>query len=168
MDYGPEDLRRRRKQDAALKQRALIRGRGCELIEALLAPDEEWLSTHHWVWSRARLQEAFKEHSEPVFICGIARNIRDVVDLFDCVLLLRIDADTQEERLRAYDGSNPSLARNEAGRQQIRVGRPFFEAEMLELGAIPVDAKASTTAVADAMLQLVSRYIPGNRDAAGN
>jgi hypothetical protein len=108
----------------------------------------------------------FKEHSEPVFICGIARNILDVVDVFDCVLLLRIDADTQEERLRAYDRSNPLSARNEAGRQQIRAGRPFFEAEMLELGAIPVDANASTTAVADAILHLVGRYIPGTGDAA--
>jgi thymidylate kinase len=130
--------------------------------DAPLIPDEEWLSTHRWVWSRARLQEVLKQHSDPVFICGIARNIRDVLDLFDCVFLLRIDADTQEERLRAYDLSSPLLARNDAGRQQIRAGRPFFEAEMLELGAIAVDANASTTAVADAILQLVSRCIPGS------
>jgi hypothetical protein len=132
-----------------------------------LTRDEEWLSTHRWVWSRGRLQEVFKEHSDPVFICGIARNIRDVLDLFECVFLLRIDADTQEERLHAYDLGNPSAARKEAGRQQIRAGRPFFEAEMLELGAIAVDANASTTTVADAILHLVSRYIPANGDATG-
>src|SRR5260370_37751791 len=28
--------------------------------EAPLTSDEEWLSTHRWVWSRARLQEVFK------------------------------------------------------------------------------------------------------------
>jgi thymidylate kinase len=136
--------------------------------EAPLTSDEEWLSTHRWVWSRARLQEVFKQHSDPVFICGIARNIRDVIDLFACVFLLRIDADTQEERLRAYDLSSPSSARNDAGRQQIRAGRPFFEAEMLELGAMAVDGNASTTAVADAILHLVSRYIAPNGDAAGH
>jgi hypothetical protein len=102
-----------------------------------------------------------------MFICGIARNIRDVLDLFECVFLLRMDADTQEERLRAYDLSSPSLARNDAGRQQIRAGRPFFEAEMLELGAIAVDGNASTTTVADAILELVSRYSPRSGEAAG-
>ena len=86
----------------------------------------------------AGLQEVFNEHSDPVFVCGIARNIRDVLDLFDCVLLLRIDADTQEERLRVYDLRSPSSARNDA-----------------------------VAAVADAILQLVSRYIPRGRDAAG-
>jgi hypothetical protein len=106
--------------------------------EAPVAPDEVWLSTRLWVWSRARLQEVLKKHSGPVFICGIARNIQDVVDLFDSVFLLHIDSDTQEERLRAYDRSNPSSVRIEAGRQQIRAGRPFFEAE-LRLGAIAVD-----------------------------
>jgi hypothetical protein len=102
-----------------------------------------------------------------VFICGIARNIRDVLDLFECVFLLRIDADTQEDRLRAYDLTNPSSARNDAGRQQIRAGRPYFEAEMLELGAIAIDGNASTSAVANAILDLVSRYSPRSREAAG-
>jgi hypothetical protein len=36
-----------------------------------------------------------------VFVSGIALNIDHVLDLFDRLLLLRIDADTQEERLFA-------------------------------------------------------------------
>jgi dephospho-CoA kinase len=62
-------------------------------------PDERWLRTHHWVWSRSRLQQIVRQHQAPVSVCGIALNIHQVVDLFDRIFLLRIDADTQEQRL---------------------------------------------------------------------
>ena len=117
-------------------------------------PDEQWLRTHHWVWSRCRLQELLTEHEEPVFVCGIALNIHEVVDLFERIFLLRIDADTQEQRLLAYDTMNPP-GRYEAGRQQIREGRPIFESQMLELGAVALDGTAPTSRVADQLLGLV-------------
>ena len=143
-------------------------GKTYSRAEAPLMPDEHWLSTHHWVWDRTRLQEVLCEQPGPVFMCGIALNVREVIDLFDRVFLLRIDAETQEERLLAYDLSSPRSVRNEAGRQQIRAGRPFFEAEMLNLGAVAVDGNASATAVADAIVQLVSRCAPRNGEAAGH
>ena len=87
-------------------------------------------------------------------MCGIALNIDCVLDLFDQFFLLQIDAKTQEERLLAYDTCEPP-GRGEAGRQQIRDGRPVFEAQMLKLGAIALDGTASTHAVADQLLALV-------------
>ena len=89
-----------------------------------------------------------------MFICGIALNIDQVLDMFDRLFLLQIDADTQEKRLLAYDSSHPP-GRNEAGRQQIRQGRPVFEAQMLNLGAIALDGTAPSEAVADQLLALV-------------
>jgi hypothetical protein len=117
-------------------------------------PDERWLWTHHWVWSRSRLQQIVMRHQAPLFVCGIALNIHQVVDLFDRIFLLRIDADAQEQRLLAYDAENPP-GRTEAGRQQIREGRPIFEAQMLELGAIALDGTAPTSTVADQLLGFV-------------
>ena len=117
-------------------------------------PDEHWLRTHHWVWSRSRLQEIVRQHQAPLFVCGIAFNIHQVVDLFERIFLLRIDAETQEQRLLAYDAANQK-GRNEALRQQIREGRPIFEAQMLELGAVVLDGTAPTPAVADQLLALV-------------
>jgi adenylate kinase family enzyme len=122
--------------------------------EGPAVPDEQWLSAHRWVWNRSRLQELLTHQQEPVFVCGIARNIDQVLDLFDGLFLLRIDADTQEERLLAYDTSHPP-GRSEGGRQQIRDGRPVFEAQMLKLGAIALDGTAATDAVADQLLALV-------------
>jgi hypothetical protein len=86
--------------------------------------------------------------------CGIALNIHQVVDLFERIFLLPIDADTQEQRLLAYDARNPP-GRSEAGRQQIREGRPIFESQMLELGAIALDGTAPTSRVADQLLAFV-------------
>lgn len=124
--------------------------------EGPAAPDEQWLSTHRWVWNRSRLEDLLTQQQRPVFVCGIALNIDQVLDLFDLLFLLRIDADTQEKRLRAHDTSHPP-GRSDAGRQQIRYGRPVFEAQMLKLGAIALDGTASTDAVADQLLALVVR-----------
>jgi adenylate kinase family enzyme len=122
--------------------------------EGPVAPDELWLRAHRWVWNRSRLQDLLTQQQAPVFVCGIALNIDQVLDLFDRLFLLRIDADTQEKRLLAHDTSH-SPGRSEAGRQQIRDGRPVFEAQMLKLGAVALDGTVSTDAVADQLLALV-------------
>ena len=87
----------------------------------------------------------------PVFVCGIALNIDQVVDLFDTVFLLHIDEATQENRLVAYEAANPP-GRSEAGQQEIREGRATFEAQMASLGAVSLDGTASTPVVADELL----------------
>jgi hypothetical protein len=85
-------------------------------------PDEQWLRSHRWVWSRSRLEEVLASYNEPVFVCGIARNQAEPLDLFGRVFLLRIDGPTQEARLVAHDALHPP-GRSEAGRQEIRDGR---------------------------------------------
>jgi len=85
------------------------------------------------VWSRSRLQDILTRGVPALFVCGIARNQDELRDLFDRVFLLRIDERTQEERLAAYDALHPP-GRSEAARQEIRQGRPAFEAQMLKAG----------------------------------
>src|SRR5260370_23883965 len=109
--------------------------------EGQLRPDEQWLTAHRWVWNRSRLQDVLAQHQAPVFVCGIALNIDQVLDLFDRLFLIRIDAETQEERLLAYDTGHPP-GRTEGGRRQIRDDRPFLEPRMLKLGAIALDGQA--------------------------
>jgi hypothetical protein len=118
-------------------------------------PDEEWLRSHRWVWSRSRLEQVLAGHKEPVFVCGIARNQDELLDVFDRVFLLRIDGRTQEARLVAHDALHPP-GRSEAGRQEIREGRTAFETQMLKHGAIALDGTVPTTMVADELLALVA------------
>src|SRR5947209_18013368 len=118
------------------------------------APSEEWLRSHRWVWSGPRLQQILRRQEGSLFVCGIALNIDEVLDLFDAMFLLRIDDGTQEARLAAHDALHPP-GRSEAGRQQIRAGRAVFEEQMLDLGAIPIDGSASPSSVADELLSII-------------
>lgn len=124
------------------------------LEDAPPSPDEGWLRSHRWVWSRPRLEEILAEQDGPLFVCGIALNLDEVLDLFDGVYLLRIDDATQEARLEAHDARNPP-GRSKAGREEIRSGRPVFEAQLLALGATPIDGSGSPSSVVDQLLSTI-------------
>jgi hypothetical protein len=129
--------------------------RGGRRIEGPQRPDQDWLGSHRWVWSRFRLRDVLAEQDGDVFLCGIATNQGELLDLFDRVFLLQIDAPTQEARLAAHDAAHPP-GRSEAGRQEIRDGRPVFEMQMLKLGAIALDGTAPTALIADQLLAVVT------------
>lgn len=131
-------------------------GHRTDLQDGPAAPTEEWLLTHRWVWSRPRLEELLGSGDAPVFVCGIALNQHELLNLFIRVFLLRIDERAQEERLLAHDRSHPP-GRSEAGRQQIREGRATFETEMLQRGAIPLDGTLPTHIVVDQIVEHLAR-----------
>ena len=112
--------------------------------------DEAWQLTHRWVWNRTRFEEAVAAH-DLVFVCGIALNQEEMLDLFERVFLLVLDEDAQEARLARAT----SAQRTEGVKQQIRDGRPVFQAKMLAAGATPLDATRSPAALADTVLALV-------------
>lgn len=114
-------------------------------------PGRHWLRSHRWVWSRSRMAEVLAGHDRAVFVCGIARNQAELLDLFARVFLLHIDGPTQEARLAQHDALHPP-GRSQAGRQEIRDGRAVFEAQMLSHGAIALDGTAPITEVADNLL----------------
>ena len=118
-------------------------------------PGPEWLRSHRWVWSRSRMGEVLAGHGQAVFVCGIARNQDELLDLFDRVFLLRIDEATQEVRLAAHDALHPP-GRSPAGRQEIREGRAVFETQMLSAGTAALDGTAPTAAIADELLTLTA------------
>ena len=140
--------------DPALSAWETTAGERLRLEEGPTDPDREWLQSHRWVWTRSRMAELL-DVPEPVFVCGIALNIPEVLDLFDRLVLLHIDESTQEDRLAAHDVMHPP-GRTEAGRQQIRVGREVFEAQMADLGATVIDATGPPAAIVDALLSLVA------------
>ena len=64
--------------------------------------DEAWQLTHRWVWNRARLEAAIATSDDAtglLFVCGIALNQDQMLDLFERVFLLVIEADMQDARL---------------------------------------------------------------------
>ena len=112
---------------------------------------DEWLLGHRWVWSRARIEEVIRTHvaaGRPIFLCGIAMNQRDMLDLFTTVFLLSIDHETQLRRLGTADNAD----RNEAQRTQILDGRETFERQMRAAGAVVLDGSLPTRALAGRIL----------------
>jgi hypothetical protein len=123
--------------------------------------DESWQLTHRWVWNRARIEAviaAFDHPNHVVFVCGIALNQDQMLDLFERVFLLVIEADAQDARLARAT----SPQRTEGVKQQIREGRPVFQAKVLAAGAMPLDATASPAFLADTVLAVAHAHRPGN------
>jgi hypothetical protein len=127
---------------------------GTPVIQPVPTPDDWWL-THRWVWTRSRIEEVIRERTsatQNLFVCGIATNQRDLLDLFDLIFLLRLDPETQIERLDAPANAH----RNAAERTQILDGRPIFEAEMQAAGAIALDGRRPTSILASRILNDVA------------
>ena len=71
------------------------------------------------------MEEILAGQDRAVFICGIARNQDEMLDLFDRVFLLHIDGATQQARLDCHDALHPP-GRSEAGRREILDARCFL------------------------------------------
>ena len=104
--------------------------------------------THRWVWRRSRLRQAIADAASgmtAVFVCGIAGNQTEMMDILHQVLLLVIDEQTQEARLAGsprqaslLSGSRSELADQSSRRTRCRRGdrldgtaRPSDPAETL-------------------------------------
>jgi shikimate kinase len=117
---------------------------------------DEWLREHRWVWRRSRLEAAIAARTtagQPVFLCGIAVNQRQMLDCFERVFLLSLDDRTQLDRLDTASNAH----RNAAQRAQIIRGRPVFEQEMRSAGAVVLDGRQPTARLVGRILQEVHR-----------
>ena len=113
-----------------------------------------------WMWDRSRLEMVIQGHvpARPLFVCGIALNQRDMLDLFDHVFLLSLDLRTQGERLAASGDRDP------ARRKPILEGLPVFEGEMRAVGATVLDARLPPSMLA---AQVIEGAGIGSSTAAG-
>jgi energy-coupling factor transporter ATP-binding protein EcfA2 len=113
-----------------------------------------------WMWDRSRLEKVMQEkaQAQPLFVCGIAMNQRDMLDLFDHVFLLSLDPRTQGDRLAASGDRDP------ARWKPILEGLPVFEREMRTVGATVLDARLPPSALA---AQVIEGAGVGSSTAAG-
>ena len=93
---------------------------------------------------RARAYAAFRGHLE---LSTRETALLEVLAEGERVFLLVLEADAQDARLARAT----SAQRTEGVKQQIRDGRPIFQARMLA-AAIPLDATASPESIADTVL----------------
>lgn len=104
-----------------------------------------------WVWDRHQLERVIQHRAPgPLFVCGIALNQRDMLDLFDHVFLLSLDEDTQVERLTTSGDREPVLWK------PIIDGLPVFESEMKAVDAKVLDGRLPTSVLAAQIVRHVS------------
>src|SRR5688500_13609011 len=74
----------------------------------------EWRTRHTWKMSKDKLLE-LKKHSgdRPIFVCGVAANENDCLDVFDKVFALSIDEATLRQRITARTNSDFGKAEGE-------------------------------------------------------
>jgi hypothetical protein len=102
-----------------------------------------------WVWDRPELEHLIQRLAPgPAFVCGIALNQRDMLEVFDHIFLLALDEETQVRRLTVAGDRQPAL------RKPIVDGRPVFEDEMRAVGAEALDGRLPTATLA---AQIVER-----------
>ena len=122
----------------------------------------DWLQAHRWVWGRTQVMAAIAQHTPDgghFFLCGIAMDQEELLDLVDVVFLLSIDARTQVHRLNAPSNAD----RNADQRRQIIEGRPAFEQRMRACGAVVLDGRDPTPALAARIVQEVCQRFAGHR-----
>jgi len=113
---------------------------------------DDWLLVHRWVWSGSRIQQAIADLGSRQDGCVGVRHSpqpsRDAGHVPQGVPAGHRRADVGSTACRGV----PGPARPAAVRQQIRDGRPVFQAQMLARGAIPVDATVLPSDFADRLL----------------
>jgi broad-specificity NMP kinase len=103
----------------------------------------------HHIWDVEKVRSLAADRSHPVsFFCGGARNLHHVIDLFDGIFVLEVDAETLKRRLagRADDefGGKPA--------ERDLVLRLHATKEDIPENATAIDATAPIAAVVDDIL----------------
>jgi len=107
---------------------------------------EEFLEHHHWGWTAPAVDQVHAELGVGGVLLGIAVNQWDFAHLFDPLVLLELDEATQRSRV---------ASRNPLVQRQIYDGLPVFQAQMLERGAVRLDASRPTGEIADTVVGLL-------------
>jgi hypothetical protein len=107
----------------------------------------------HHIWDVDRVRSLIADRTHAVtFFCGGSRNFAQFVDLLDGVIVLQIDADTLEERLRRR--STDEYGGRPEEREHVR--RLHRTQEDVPAGGIPIDATAPLGEVVDEILRVAS------------
>lgn len=120
-----------------------------EIYEDYDNADPEKIKNAEWLCDVTELKKLFdSQKSEIAFYCGIASNMKDIVPLFEKVILLQTSSDVLHKRLSFREGTE-DIGNNEKGRQVILGWKDWWEGEMIKAGAIAVDANGEAREVTE-------------------
>jgi thymidylate kinase len=113
----------------------------------------------HHIWDVERVRSLIADRTHAVtFFCGGSRNFAQFVDRLDGVVVLQIDADTLEERLRRRS-TDEYGGRPEEREHVLRLHRTQ---EDIPADGISIDATAPLGEVVDEILRIADASLDGD------
>jgi dephospho-CoA kinase len=119
------------------------------------AHGEEWNSTHSWRMSREKVEALAKDAKvKTIYLCGTAKNNKELIDIFSKVIILWIDEDTLHHRIMTRSTSEYGKTPNEW--QNILKGFKAFKDNQIKSDAIIIDATQPIETVVEEILRVTS------------
>lgn len=117
-------------------------------------PTAEWREHHTWQLPRKTVEQLAKVSAgKAVFLCGVASNEEDFLDLFDKLFALVIDDATLTQRITTRTSN--SFGKDEGELAQIYDWQTSTQAYYNKYGFIEVDATQPIERVVDEILEQV-------------
>jgi len=117
---------------------------------------ETFMQTHSWNASRQKLEKlAEQANDKAIFVCGVADNLEELLDVFTGVFVLVIDETTRKYRLETR--TNSDMGRQPHELQYILKERDAMERLSKTNGFITIDATQPTKAIIDEILKHTNR-----------
>jgi len=116
--------------------------------------DPKKIHQSEWRCNISKLRGLIKhQKTELAFYCGVGSNMDDIIPLFDKVFLLHVSGDTLRKRLKSREGTD-DMGNTEESRGTVLGWKDWWENEMIQKGAVVVDAEKSPEEIAKEIISL--------------
>lgn len=119
--------------------------------------DIEKVKNADWICDKNKLEELLqKQNNRIVFCCGIASNNNEIIPLFDQMILLKPSPAIVRKRLSSREGTD-DMGNTAENREWVLSGKDWLENQLIEQGAVIVNADGKPAEVAKKIVELVKR-----------
>lgn len=109
----------------------------------------------HWICDIDKLKELLrKQNDEVVLYCGVASNNSEIIPFFDQTILLKANAEVVRKRLSIREGTD-DMGNTSENREWVLSWKDWWEDQMIECGALIVDADGSPADIGQKILALI-------------
>jgi broad-specificity NMP kinase len=114
----------------------------------------EFLDSHDWICDIEKLKEIFTEHKdENIAVFGILDNEDEFLPLFDKIFLLKISEEVASNRVDSR--TNHDFGKHSSEKEWIKSWQNEFEDNLIEKGAILINAEEPKNIIADKILSQI-------------
>ena len=124
-----------------------------EKVEWEPGQNEEWYATHGWICNVPALETLLAEN-KTIVVAGLSSNQDDYLKLFDTVLVLHASPETILSRIEKR--TDNEYGKHPLEQQRLLNWYKSFEAEMIENGAVPIDAERPLADVVEDIMVYLS------------